>query len=71
MLFGGGTRWKDVDALKWALYRICTTLCSGLFRKFATDNYMSIFDMANLKYVSLFLEAVDEKRISQIEEIHN
>jgi hypothetical protein len=71
MLFGGGHRWKDVDALKWALYRICTTLCSGWFRKFATDNYVNIFNMANLKYVSVFLEAVDEEKISKIKEIDN
>lgn len=34
-------------AYKWALYRICTTLCSGWFRQFALDNYYSVLNMYN------------------------
>lgn len=30
---------------KWALWRICTTLCSGWFRQFAIDNYFTILNM--------------------------
>lgn len=34
-------------AYKWALYRICTTLCSGWFRQFAIDNYFEVLNMYN------------------------
>ena len=30
---------------RWALWRICTTLCSGWFREFAIDNYYEILNM--------------------------
>jgi hypothetical protein len=34
-------------AYKWALYRICTTLCSGWFRRFAINNYYEVLNMYN------------------------
>lgn len=41
-------QWKPVYlSYKWALYRICTTLCSGWFRQFAIDNYYTVLNMFN------------------------
>lgn len=34
-------------AYKWALYRICTTLCSGWFRRFAINHYYDVLNMYN------------------------
>jgi len=39
------------------LMRICTTLCSGWFREFATDNWSKIVDQYDKDYVLKFLEA--------------
>lgn len=41
-------------AFKWALWRICTTLCSGWFRDFAIDNYYDVLNM------------YDENKINQV-----
>lgn len=39
----GGYKWiSSKEALDWSLMRICTNLCSGWFRKFATDNFFEI-----------------------------
>lgn len=32
-------------AYKWALWRVCTNLCSGWFREYAIDNYYTILNM--------------------------
>jgi len=45
------------SAFDWALMRICTTLCSGWFREFATDNWSKIVDQYDKDYVLKFLEA--------------
>ncbi len=34
-------------AFKWSLWRICTTLCSGWFRRFAINNYYEVLNMYN------------------------
>ncbi len=41
------------EAFKWALMRVCTTLCSGWFRQFAIDNYFSILNSHNREYYNL------------------
>jgi hypothetical protein len=62
----GGKDWVPSDvALNWALMRICTTLCSGWFRKFATDNYFRIKEYINPNYVEKFLEKVQNKEIER------
>lgn len=43
------------DAFDWSLMRICTNLCSGWFRQFATDNYYNILKYFNELYVDEFL----------------
>lgn len=46
-------------AFKWALQRICTTLCSGFFRKFALTNYFEILDHRDKDYVNKFIKKAD------------
>lgn len=54
-IFGAQTFYTSTESIEWALMRICTTLCSGWFRQFATDNYIKIYDMYNRNYVEDFL----------------
>lgn len=42
------------EAFKWALYRICTTLCSGWFRTFASENYFTILNSYDSNYFEKF-----------------
>ena len=67
MLYGGGTFWTAADALDWALMRICTNLCSGWFRAFATYNHTHIQKYINPKYVEHFLTKVQNNEIQLIE----
>lgn len=63
----GGYRWVNhTDAFNWALMRICTTLCSGWFRQFATDNYFKIKDYFNSDYVVNFLQKYNDNKICRI-----
>jgi hypothetical protein len=57
MLNGCGEIITSKKAFDWALMRICTTLCSGWFRQFATDNYVKIIEYYNPNYVQNFLKA--------------
>lgn len=41
------------EAFKWALMRVCTTLCSGWFRQFAIDHYFEILNSYNKEYYKL------------------
>jgi hypothetical protein len=66
MLFGKGTLISSLDSLDWALMRICTTLCSGWFRSFATDNFFRIKQFSNLNYVEDFLEKYQNGEIKRI-----
>ncbi len=59
-----GPFWKPFDAFKWALMRICTTLCSGFFRQWAIDNYFLILNSYDPGFVDKF-----ESNISKYE--HN
>ena len=45
---------SNFDAFKWALMRICTTLCSGWFRQYSIDNYFIILNQYDPEYVDKF-----------------
>lgn len=66
MLFGKGSYYSSVDALNWSLMRICTTLCSGWFRQFATNNFLRIKEYIDHSYVEKFLAAYENGRISKL-----
>lgn len=57
MLNNSGEIITSKNAFEWAMMRICTTLCSGWFRSFATDNYVEIVKFYNPQYVQKFLKA--------------
>ena len=40
-------------AFRWALMRVCTTLCSGWFRDFAVENYFDILNGHNRDYSTI------------------
>lgn len=65
-LYGGQKWFTSEECLNWALYRICTTLCSGWFRSFATDNYFRIKEFVNKNFVEDFLQKVQEGKIEKI-----
>ena len=65
MLFGGGKGYTSREAFDWALMRICTTLCSGWFREFATVNYFKIKDRMDNNYVEKFLTAYENSNITR------
>lgn len=68
MLFEGEGIASPVEAYKWALMRICTTLCSGWFREYALESYDNLMLSYNRTYVEWFLKAVEEGRIKRIEQ---
>jgi hypothetical protein len=65
MIFGGGRGYTSEEALDWALMRICTTLCSGWFRNFATNNYYDIKKLSNKNYVEKFLTEYENGNITR------
>lgn len=65
-LYDGKRYYSALDALKWSLMRICTTLCSGYFRAFAVDNYRQILQYSKLDYIEKFLDKVDKGQINYI-----
>ena len=65
MMFGGGKGYTSQEAFDWALMRICTTLCSGWFRNFATKNYFIIKTIWNPNYVEKFLTAYENGNITR------
>lgn len=50
------------NAFKWALMRICTTLCSGYFRAFAVRHYNGVmaFYKDNSDYVEHFIKHINK-----------
>lgn len=66
MLFGGASYYSSKEALDWSLMRISTTLCSGWFRQFATDNFLRIREYINENYVEKFLESYQNGKINRI-----
>lgn len=68
-LFGDAKQWTGAEeALDWALMRICTTLCSGWFRRFATENYDKIKELSNTNYVEDFLIKFQDGKINKIKD---
>jgi hypothetical protein len=65
MIFGGGKGFSSDEAFDWALMRICTTLCSGWFREFATNNYFIIKMLFNKNYVEKFLTEYENGNIKR------
>ena len=65
MIFGAGKGYTSDEAFDWALMRICTTLCSGWFREFATKNYFIIKKLYNKDYVEKFLTAYEKGDITR------
>jgi hypothetical protein len=66
MIYSGGPLSNTDTAFKWALMRICTTLTSGWFRDFATENYKQIYDYYDRKFPEKFFDAVDAGEIKRI-----
>jgi hypothetical protein len=66
MLFTEGPMVTPIGAYKWALMRICTTLCSGWFREYALENYENLMLRYNWAYTHKFLDAVESGRIERI-----
>lgn len=67
MLFEGEKIATPSDAYKWAVMRICTTLCSGWFREYAVENYDNLMLRYDRTYVDKFLDAAESGRIKRIE----
>lgn len=68
VLFGVEQKYCTADeAMKYALYRISTTLTGGWFRKFATDNYVELYNIYDRNYVITFLNDWQEGKIKQIQ----
>jgi len=65
MIFGSGKGYTSDEAFDWALMRICTTLCSGWFRDFATKNYFIIKMLYNKNYVEKFLTQYENGNIKR------
>lgn len=66
MLFEGEAIANPFEAYKWAVMRICTTLCSGWFREWALENYGEVMFMYDKGYVEKFLKAVEDGKIGRI-----
>lgn len=67
-IFGKASWVSSNEALEWALMRICTNLCSGWFRQFATDYFFKIKEFVNDNYVVDFLEKYNNNQICRIVE---
>ena len=50
-------------SFKWALWRICTTLCSGWFRQFAINNYCDVLNMYDEKKITQVVDQITEHLI--------
>ena len=67
VMFGSSNEFvTPKQALEWSMMRICTTLCGGWFREFATNNYKEIISMSNPKYLDKFMESVKLEKIKII-----
>lgn len=65
-IFLGEKHWTDLESFKWALMRICTTLCKGWFRQFAVDNYFEILSQHNIDFSTIFLSAYEKGEIKEL-----
>jgi len=66
MVYEGKPPVTSTEAWDYAIMRICTTLCSGWFREFATMNYSAIKSMRNWGYADKFFQAVQHGKIKRI-----
>lgn len=66
MIFKASQFVSPEDAFNWALMRICTTLTSGWFRDFATENWKIITNLHNRQYVEKFFGAYQDGQIQRI-----
>ncbi len=71
MLNGCGELISSKKAFDWSIMRICTTLCSGWFRQFATDNYVEIVKYYNSDYVKKFLKSETDGLIKKQKHMNN
>jgi hypothetical protein len=71
MLFEGQALANPYESYKWAVMRICTTLCSGWFREYALENHNTILHHYNKDYVHKFLKAVGDGKIKRIESLES
>lgn len=55
---------------RWALWRICTTLCSGWFREFAIDHYYEVLNMFDEEKINTAVNNIT-KKIQQNEPANN
>lgn len=62
-IFGGEKYYSPNDAIMWSLMRIATTLCSGFFREWCSDNWTRIVSKIDENYLDKFLESVDSGKI--------
>ena len=69
MVFKGHGFHSSQSAFEWALWRICTSLCSGWYRRFAVDFYEEVLGYHDREYASKFFQAIDEGRISLISNV--
>lgn len=65
MIFGGSSFITSDEAFRWALMRVCTTLCGGWFRAYATDHYYDIVGLYNTTYVEDFLMKYEQGLINR------
>jgi len=56
---GKVSRMDSEGAFKWALMRVCTTLCSGWFRDFAVENYFTILNNRNRNYPQILNQHIN------------
>jgi hypothetical protein len=58
---------KPLDSFKIALSKVCTSITSGWFRKYAYDNYDKVCGLYSDNYVNKFKEALDAGLIKPFE----
>lgn len=59
------------ECYKKALQRICTTLCSGWFRKFAIENYPKVIEMYDRDFVQKFVDSYYDGKIKIKDNVNN
>lgn len=58
---------KCRKAFLMALSKVCTSITSGWFRKFAWDNYDAVLELYNIEYVYRFQAAVNAGKVAPYE----
>ena len=65
MLLDRGKFCTTESAFQWALMRICTTLCGGWFRQWATDHYDEILGQYDGNYFDKFTTAFMQGKLER------